>query len=344
MSVGPAADQKAECFMGQYNTSSPNCTAELIQQGANCKCHNLWENSINESVVLDDGGLYRTIQVTPDDWYRPKNTRYLMLLKMPFNYDSVLAQGNGNNYTYPHPSLYLAIFDRSLDLTDAISNNYAEIIDIDALGTSAINLAVVYRKPWRKDPVFSYIPTVNSIPAMNLACDTANDNMNYHEICTTFLYIRIPNTDVTVKQDVRSLTWTDLIQAYGSYFSVIQLLAWLISGAVTASANSGGQGEQSGGGGQTASDHNEAGLVDETAPPKTDVAPSLHSSDGSSSSEVTLTTQANTAPIESVPVPTGGTTELRPSASSARIHATELNNTSRRKDPRTRHTIYGSAA
>ncbi|KAK3645673.1 hypothetical protein LTR22_014636 [Elasticomyces elasticus] len=243
MSLGPAADQKAECFMGQYNTSSPNCTAELVQEGAQCQCHGLWQPNIIEDVKLNDGELYRTIRVQPEDWYRPNNTRYLMLLKMPFNYDSVKARGVGNNYTYPHPGLYLAIFDQSLELKDAIQDNYAELIDIDALGTSAINLAVVHRKQWGKPPVFSYIPTVNSIPAMNLACDTASGSV-FYEMCTSFLYIRIPNTDVTVKNDVQSLTWTDLLQAYGAYFSVIQLLAWILSGAVTASARRADHAEQ----------------------------------------------------------------------------------------------------
>lgn len=110
--------------------------------------------------------------------------------------------------TYPHPSLYLVLHDPSIDLQAALNSSLAQPIDIDALGTSSINLGVVQRKAWRKQPAFSYFPTVTSIPAADISCDLANNSINYVEPCTAFLEIRIPGTEVTIKEDVPSLTFS----------------------------------------------------------------------------------------------------------------------------------------
>ena len=48
---------------------------------------------------------------------------------------------------------------------------------------------------------FLFDPTVTSIPAMELTCDTANNGKDYKESCTTFLYLRIPGTERTVVEN-----------------------------------------------------------------------------------------------------------------------------------------------
>jgi hypothetical protein len=82
-----------------------------------------------------------------------------------------------------------------------LQQDQARLIDINALGVSSINLNVVLRKRKNGAEYFLFEPTVTSIPAMNLTCDTADNGNNYKESCTTFLYLRIPGTERTVVED-----------------------------------------------------------------------------------------------------------------------------------------------
>lgn len=60
---------------------------------------------------------------------------------------------------------------------------------------------MVLRKLKNRSEYFLFEPTVTSVPAMNLTCDTADNGKKYQESCTTFLYLRIPGTERTVVED-----------------------------------------------------------------------------------------------------------------------------------------------
>ena len=93
------------------------------------------------------------------------------------------------------------MYNQTIALNDALQQDQTRLIDINALGVSSINLNVVLRKRKKSAEYFLYEPAVTSIPAMNLTCDTANNNRTYEGACTTFLYLRIPGTERTVVED-----------------------------------------------------------------------------------------------------------------------------------------------
>jgi hypothetical protein len=110
--------------------------------------------------------------------------------------------------TVPSPGLYLAIFDQKFELQEAIDLDQTRLIDINALGTSSINLEVEYRTNGTQNN-FYYHPTITSIPDMGIVCNTSarDPSETAFEPCTTFLYLRIPGTTRVDVQVQNALNW-----------------------------------------------------------------------------------------------------------------------------------------
>lgn len=95
----------------------------------------------------------------------------------------------------------------------ALEEDLTQLIDINALGVSSINLAIEDRRNGSQQAYY-YNPSVTSIPAMNIVCDTSNGTSNEIEPCTTFLYIRIPGNKRTVIRYERVLDWSVSLPSY----------------------------------------------------------------------------------------------------------------------------------
>lgn len=63
------------------------------------------------------------------------------------------------------PSLWLAIYDPQLDLTDALKMGYTRMILIAANGDNAINLGLRYRQAPNQPPAYDY--GLSSVPLLH---------------------------------------------------------------------------------------------------------------------------------------------------------------------------------
>jgi hypothetical protein len=81
------------------------------------------------------------------------------------------------------------------------------MIDIDASGSTSINLGLKYRQSLNGVGIYDYDLSITSTPALDLECDTGNNRTKYYGACATSLFIRIPSFDRSIIADVRAMSW-----------------------------------------------------------------------------------------------------------------------------------------
>lgn len=110
----------------------------------------------------------------------------------------------GDSSFEPSPSLSIAIYDPSLNLVDALNKSYTRLIDINALGTTSINLGITSRQALNEDPVYDYNLQISSVPARNLVCNVM-DNTSYP--CVSIIRLSFPTFIRTNIKEQRVMGW-----------------------------------------------------------------------------------------------------------------------------------------
>lgn len=73
------------------------------------------------------------------------------------------------------PSLWLAVYDPSLSIEEALEAGYTRLLLVNANGVAAINLGL-RRRPGYDGPVYDYDLSVSSVPATDLPCNLGDPN------------------------------------------------------------------------------------------------------------------------------------------------------------------------
>ncbi|OBT89657.1 hypothetical protein VE02_01793 [Pseudogymnoascus sp. 03VT05] len=68
------------------------------------------------------------------------------------------------------PSLWIAIYDPTLNLTSALENGYTRMVLINANGMTAINLGLNRRQAPYTSPAYDHQLSVSTIPAVGVDC------------------------------------------------------------------------------------------------------------------------------------------------------------------------------
>ncbi|KAK3324391.1 hypothetical protein B0T19DRAFT_229532 [Cercophora scortea] len=206
--------------------SSQSSAAEPVEAGNVCRCSDNWSDGLR-TFVWQDTVYYALTLTSTRDMLSIKPTTQMQVQAF-FNYNSSKARDDSSHVL--SPSLWLAIYDPTLTLDQALDAGYTRMVLINANGIVAINLGLSQREALNRKPAYDYQLSVSTIPASDLLCDVAS-SVHQSGPCFLSLFLTFPTFDRQVSRQSFELSWQDAITAAGSWFSLFQLAGWIFSGA-----------------------------------------------------------------------------------------------------------------
>ncbi|KAL8708080.1 MAG: hypothetical protein Q9220_007012 [cf. Caloplaca sp. 1 TL-2023] len=148
-----------KCWAGDYGENGPQChdlsTQEYLSSDS-CNCNGSWSPTITENFVPrgPGGGTWRYLQFTPSENLVSKHPGFLLTAQAWFTFNGTKARDA--LWVMPSPDLWLAIFDSSLRIEDALANGYAPLSLINANGVISIDLKLNTVRSKYLDPMYFY--------------------------------------------------------------------------------------------------------------------------------------------------------------------------------------------
>ena len=210
---------------------------QALVPGQACNCTENWSSPVIEDFVWQNIA-YRYLSFTPSEALISSIPTYIMTLQVFFNceesYQLQLRQATDSmldNATFSlttssqeqAPSLYMAVYDPSFGMMDALQRGYSRMVLIGANGDSSINIGLQYRQDMGHTPaydysmfphvtcaydklslIFSIALGVSTVPNMNLVCNTAS-NDSYP--CHITLFLQMPSFDRTIVTENAMISW-----------------------------------------------------------------------------------------------------------------------------------------
>ena len=165
----------AKCFLGwlEATNMTPMCKdlpQKALVPGQACNCTEDWSSPVVEDFVWQNIA-YRYLSFTPSTALISSMPTYIMTLQIFFDCNvsnsscvQLFIDRTSDNATLSlktssqeqNPSLYMALYDPSLSLNDALDRGYSRMVLITANGDSSINLGLQYRQEESYNPAYDY--------------------------------------------------------------------------------------------------------------------------------------------------------------------------------------------
>ena len=165
----------AKCFLGwlEATGTTPMCkdlSQQALAPGQACNCSEDWSSPVVEDFVWQKI-VYRDLSFTPSAALIASTPTYIMTLQVFFNCKvPYLSHVQQSTYSMPDnatfslktssqeqaPSLYMAVYDPSLAMEDALQRGYSRMVLIGANGDSSVNLGLQYRQEMDYAPAYDY--------------------------------------------------------------------------------------------------------------------------------------------------------------------------------------------
>ncbi|KAI2465618.1 hypothetical protein F4781DRAFT_424665 [Annulohypoxylon bovei var. microspora] len=214
-----------KCFIDWAEEGAPSCGLSNSQR-LPCRCEDRWEESIGNYTWR--GTKYRTLTLVSSKALLCTVPTTFMLAQAFMWYDSSKAINDSSRLL--SPSLSVAIYDPTLNLTEALENDYTRPILINANGMVAVNLGLNYRQARGRAPAYDYDISLSTIPSLEMQCDVGSDTEQATGPCFLSLWIQFPTFERQVSTQGYAMSWPDVIASAGSWLSLFQIVSWILSG------------------------------------------------------------------------------------------------------------------
>ncbi|KAH9996985.1 hypothetical protein F4779DRAFT_606637 [Xylariaceae sp. FL0662B] len=215
---------RPKCFIGWLDENATHCG--LNNSELPCSCHDRWSGTVED--FFWKGTLYRALSLIASEDMVCTVPNTLMLAQAFLWYDSSKASDDSSRRL--SPSLWVAIHDPTLTVKEALENDSTRPMIINANGMIAINLGLNYRQIRGKSPAYDYDISISSIPTMDMTCDNGSDTKPSYQPCFVSLWLQFPTFERQVSTQGFSMGWVDVVASAGSWFSLFQIISWIVSG------------------------------------------------------------------------------------------------------------------
>ncbi|KAI1214344.1 uncharacterized protein F4807DRAFT_455984 [Annulohypoxylon truncatum] len=216
---------RPKCFVGWAGENAPNCGLS-DSQSLPCRCEDRWEESIENFTW--HGTKYRTLTLVSSEALLCTVPTTLMLAQAFLWYDSSKAINDSSRLL--SPSLWLAVYDPTLSLSEALENDYTRPILVNANGMVEVNLGLNYRQVRGRAPAYDYDISLSTIPALDMLCNIGSDSEPATEPCFLSLWLQFPTFERQVSTQGYAMSWVDVVASAGSWLSLFQIISWILSG------------------------------------------------------------------------------------------------------------------
>ncbi|KAK4645796.1 hypothetical protein QC761_204725 [Podospora bellae-mahoneyi] len=218
-------DPLPKCFLGWHNETAPDCDITSTSYTGSCQCSNRWNDRIEDFEWQNT--IYRAFTLTSSLSMVSPMPTYQMIVQAFFTYDTTKARTDTSRVL--SPSLWIAVYDPTLTVREALENGYSRMVLINANGMTALNLGLNYREALGHAPAYDYHLSISTTPSMDLQCDTS-DAKGASGLCWLSLFLQFPSFERQVSRQDVAMKWQDVAADAGSWFALFQLLGWITSG------------------------------------------------------------------------------------------------------------------
>ncbi|KAK3984759.1 hypothetical protein QBC44DRAFT_9091 [Cladorrhinum sp. PSN332] len=208
---------RPKCFIGPFNETAPECGT--VSLGLDCQCHNRWAEDVVDFEWQNTS--YRALTLMSSQPMVSLRPTSLMIAQAFFTYDRQKALDDSSHIL--SPSFWIAIYDPTLAIEEALQTGYAQMRLINANGLTNINIGLNRREALGHSPAYDYHLSFSTIPATTTQCDVSSP-------CFASLYLQFPTFERTISTQSVALDWQQLVSMAGSWFALFQLLGWILSG------------------------------------------------------------------------------------------------------------------
>ncbi|KAM7222720.1 hypothetical protein V8F06_001907 [Rhypophila decipiens] len=215
-----------KCFIGWHDERSPDCE-ELPPGTTPCQCAGSWAQNIVDFQWHNTS--YRAQILTSTSSMVSIAPTTQMIVQTFFTYNTAKALADSSHIL--SPGLFIAVYDPTLTLQQALENGFTRLNLVNANGVAAINLGLSYRdyQYIGKPPAYDYTLSISGIPGTDLRCDVSSPEKNIQH-CFLSLFMQFPTFDRLVFTQKVAMSYEELLSVAGSWFAVSQLLGWIFSG------------------------------------------------------------------------------------------------------------------
>ncbi|KAK2051312.1 hypothetical protein LY76DRAFT_528814 [Colletotrichum caudatum] len=220
-------EKSPKCFQGLWEDNLPVCSRD--HPGDACNCANDWVLPLNTTFTWRNT-TYHMLQLQPTESAVSKELGQALMVQAFFSYDTEKALKDRGSLL--EPSLRLAIWDPHLTLAEALERGLTRLVLINANALTSLNLYVESRQtsPGSSLALDYARSDISSIPSRSLLCDTGNNKEQYRDLCEVTLHLQYVTFDLVVSSYRRVMEWPDMVAVAGSWISLFQILAWILSG------------------------------------------------------------------------------------------------------------------
>ncbi|ORY69077.1 uncharacterized protein BCR38DRAFT_508557 [Pseudomassariella vexata] len=216
-------NDKPKCFIGWMDEDNAACS-EVIP-GEWCNCGSNWGTTIE--IVQCGHTTYRALSLYASQYTVCVQPTTTILTQAFFSYDSYKAKTD--SFITLLSSIWLAIYDTTLTLEEALEGGYSRLNLINAYAMTSVNLVLNYRQAPGKAPAYDYYEfTISSVPANDLTCDASG---NFYGDCHISLILQFSTFERQISRLRYEMSWTDVAAAAASWLSLFQIVSWILSGS-----------------------------------------------------------------------------------------------------------------
>lgn len=220
----------SKCYLGWYDNDAPHC-ADVPPGVLPCNCGSNWIPSVVEDFLWQNI-TYRYLVMVSSESLTCLSTSTEMLLQAFYWFNA--SQAWLDSSWHLNPSLWLSIWDPTLTLQEALEKGYTRLVLINANGMSSITLGLRSRQAIGGAPAYDYQLSVSTTPAQDLVCDVSGTIGSPSGPCHITLLLQFPTFERQISRLMPVMGWVDVISSAGSFYAVVQLLSWIVSGMVFA--------------------------------------------------------------------------------------------------------------
>ncbi|KIW01023.1 uncharacterized protein PV09_07539 [Verruconis gallopava] len=219
--------EPAKCGLGWIETDGKNCTNDGTETPIPCRCDDNFSPGDVGNFTWQ-GVKYRYLDLATPSSHMCVNEGTEMIVQVFFYYNTNKAANDSSER--PSPSLYIAIYDASLDLREALEKNFTRLMLFQANGQTAINLALRYREAVDGTKAYDYTLTISTVPAQTIQCEWDGVSALPDYKCFASVHLQFPSFDRIAISRGQDMSWSDVVMEAGGFMSFIILLSWAVSG------------------------------------------------------------------------------------------------------------------
>ncbi|KAF2657475.1 hypothetical protein K491DRAFT_742118 [Lophiostoma macrostomum CBS 122681] len=229
-----------KCYSGPKDDNAVQCSSLSVEESLNtssCDCGDSWPSAERVArggdTVMWLGRNATYYSMLPSESTVSRGAGHFLTLQVFFSYNK--TESFNNESVTLAPGMWVAIYDPTFDLAEALSSGEVYTAQIDANSHTVVDIGLVYYHLEVNFHLGRYSldvclldVTISVRQNLDLVCDV---DYEFWYLCHLTLEVQIPSFRRTVVREEFRYQWSNVVADAGAYFALVQFLSWIVSGS-----------------------------------------------------------------------------------------------------------------